>query len=77
MTHRLAQWASLVGISRKTIRERLSQAQQGKMRQAQQTQIVFHKGQIRVEGLSLNKEQKGTKSNSMGRYCMGKEEDKA
>lgn len=77
MTHRLAQWASLVGISRKTIRERLSQAQQGKMRQAQQTQIVFHKEQIRVEGLSLNKEQKGTKSNSMGRYWMGKEEDKA
>ena len=53
------------------------QAQQGKMRQAQQAHIVFHKGQIRVEGLSLNKEQKGTKSNSKGRNYMEKEEGKA
>ena len=44
--------------------------------QAQQAHIVFHKGQIRVEGLSLYKEQKGTKSNSRGRNCMEEEEDK-
>ena len=45
--------------------------------EAQQAHIVPHKGQTRVRGFSLNKEQNKTKLSSSNRTYARKEEDKA
>ena len=45
--------------------------------ETQQAHIIPHKGQTRVRGFSLNKEQNKTKLSSSNRTCARKEEDKA